>query len=219
MEVYNELELTYPYEEVDPLNPPPPASDSESEDVIEVEDTVEPEDETVPISIYEVGESSTVTIPQEDGDILLSGFMRRDIDSLFMRSSVEEGADAIENLVRKLGNAGEKAKCEKLRRELEEARIMPLKSTPLTQAVVRRMIKESVDAAITAERARHVNARNDARGSGPVRGQDATPVVREYTFAGFMKCNPTVFRGVEGVVELRIWFKKTESVLEISECA
>ncbi|GJR06810.1 putative reverse transcriptase domain-containing protein [Tanacetum coccineum] len=71
---------------------------------------------------------------------------------------------------------------------------MPPKSAPLTQAAVRRMIKESVDAAIAAERARHVNAGNDARGSGPVRGQDVAPVVRECTFNGFMKCNPTVFR-------------------------
>ncbi|GJZ99769.1 hypothetical protein Tco_0672320 [Tanacetum coccineum] len=37
---------------------------------------------------------------------------------------------------------------------------------------------ESVDAAIAAERARHANAGNDARGSGPVRGQDAAPVVQ-----------------------------------------
>ncbi|GKE20044.1 hypothetical protein Tco_1431556, partial [Tanacetum coccineum] len=43
------------------------------------------------------------------------------------------------------------------------------KSAPLTQAAVRRMIKESVDAAIAAERARHVNAGNNARGFGPVR--------------------------------------------------
>ncbi|GJV44143.1 hypothetical protein Tco_1428679 [Tanacetum coccineum] len=55
----NEPELTYPYEEVDPLNPPPPASESKPEDVIEVEDTVESEDETVPASVHEVGESST----------------------------------------------------------------------------------------------------------------------------------------------------------------
>ncbi|GJY13472.1 hypothetical protein Tco_0382781 [Tanacetum coccineum] len=48
------------------------------------------------------------------------------------------------------------------------------------------MIKESVDAAIPAERVRHANAENDARGSGPVRGQDAAPAVRECTFAGFI---------------------------------
>ncbi|GKD62689.1 putative reverse transcriptase domain-containing protein, partial [Tanacetum coccineum] len=65
----------------------------------------------------------------------------------------------------------------------------------------------------------HANDGNDARGSGPIRGQDAAPVVRECTFAGFMNCNPTVFHGIEGVVELRRWFEKTESVFRISECA
>ncbi|GJW81671.1 putative reverse transcriptase domain-containing protein [Tanacetum coccineum] len=96
---------------------------------------------------------------------------------------------------------------------------MPPKSTPLTQAAIHRMIKESVDATIAAERARHANARNDARGSGPARGQDAAPVVRECTFAGFMKCNPTVFHGTEGAIELRRWFKKIKSFFGISECA
>ncbi|GKA27355.1 hypothetical protein Tco_0713523, partial [Tanacetum coccineum] len=67
------------------------------------------------------------------------------------------------------------------------------KSAPLTQAAIRRMIKESVDAAIAAERARHTNAGNNARGSGPTRGQDDKPAIRECTFAGFMKCNPTAF--------------------------
>ncbi|GJU87913.1 putative reverse transcriptase domain-containing protein [Tanacetum coccineum] len=81
----NEPELTYPYEEVDPLNPPPPASESEPDDEIEVENPIEHEDETVPVSVYEVGESSTAAIPREDGDRLLPGFMRRDIDSLFGR--------------------------------------------------------------------------------------------------------------------------------------
>ncbi|GJV30398.1 reverse transcriptase domain-containing protein [Tanacetum coccineum] len=74
---------------------------------------------------------------------------------------------------------------------------MPPKSTPMTQAAIRRMIKESVDAAIAAERKRQANVINDASGSGPVRGQDTTPAVRECTFAGFMKCNPAVFRGVD----------------------
>ncbi|GJY93974.1 hypothetical protein Tco_0509756 [Tanacetum coccineum] len=64
---------------------------------------------------------------------------------------------------------------------------MPLKSTPLTQAAIRQMIKEIVNATIIAERARYVNARNDARGFGLVRGQDATPAVHECTFAGFMR--------------------------------
>ncbi|GJZ00558.1 putative reverse transcriptase domain-containing protein, partial [Tanacetum coccineum] len=137
-----------------------------------------------------------------------------------VRSSVEEGAAAMENLVRKLGNAEERNECKKLKKEPEEASgfvfeerpdeaidvsvedeespssepIMPPKSAPLTQADVQRMIKESVVAAISVERARHANAGNDARGFGPVRGQDAAPVVRECTFTGFIKYNPIVFR-------------------------
>ncbi|GJR42837.1 putative reverse transcriptase domain-containing protein [Tanacetum coccineum] len=162
-----------------------------------------------------------------------------------VHSSVEQGTAAMEKLVEKLGNVEEKAECNKLKKELEEARgfvfeerpneaidvpvedveisspkesIMPPKSAPMTQAALRRMIKESVDAAIAAERERQAKVRNDASGSGPVRGQDTAPVVRECTFAGFMKCNPIVFRGIEGAIELRRWFEKTESVFGISEC-
>nr|GEX09284.1 putative reverse transcriptase domain-containing protein [Tanacetum cinerariifolium] len=132
-------------------------------------------------------------------------------------SSVEEGTTAMKNLVKKLSNAEEeKAECKKLEKELEEARssstlfhmqnerverdlywtrvraheIMPPKFAPLTQAVVRQMIKENVDAAIATERARHANAGNDARGSGPVRGAN----------------------------KLRRLFKKSESVFRIGEC-
>nr|GEV30777.1 hypothetical protein [Tanacetum cinerariifolium] len=243
-------ELTYPYEEVDPLNPPPPASESEPKDVI-----------------------------KESND-LLPGLMRRDINSLFgrmdsllrrlcshetahalvekkdkakdeyygklildlgneVRSGVKQGTTTMEKLFKKLGSAEDKVEYKKLMKELEEARfsntflrmkneqveidlywtrvqaheIMPPKTAPLIQAAIRRMIKESVDAVIAAERARQANAINDARGSRPVRGQDAALAVREFTFARFMKCNLTAFHGTEGAVELRRWFKKTESVL------
>ncbi|GJX07748.1 putative reverse transcriptase domain-containing protein [Tanacetum coccineum] len=197
----NEPELTYTYKEVDPLNPQPPASESEPDDEIEVKNPIEHEDETVPVSVYKVGESSTAAIPLKDGDSLLPGFMRRDIDSLFgneVRSSVEQGMAAIEKLVEKLGNTEDRVECKKLKKELEEA---------------------SVNAAIAAERTRQANARNDASGFRPVRGRDTALAIRECTFAGFMKCNPTVFCEVEGVVELRRCFEKTESVSKISECA
>ncbi|GJW67716.1 hypothetical protein Tco_0122140 [Tanacetum coccineum] len=108
----NEPELTYPYEEVDPLNPPPPASESEPDNEIEVENPIEHEDETVPVSVYEVGESSTAAIPQEDGDRLLPGFMRRDIDSLFGRmvnfSRRLCGRETAHALVEKKGEAKDK---------------------------------------------------------------------------------------------------------------
>ncbi|GJT61347.1 putative reverse transcriptase domain-containing protein [Tanacetum coccineum] len=80
------------------------------------------------------------------------------------------------------------------------------------------MIKENVDAAIAAERARHANVGNDVKGSGPARGQDAAPDARECTFAGFMKCNPTAFRGTKGAIELLRWFEKTENIFGINNC-
>ncbi|GJU04022.1 hypothetical protein Tco_1114360 [Tanacetum coccineum] len=160
----NEPELTYPYEEVDPLNPPPPASESEPEDVNEVENPIESEDETVPACFHEVGESSTAPFLCEDSDGLLPGLMRRDINSLFgrmtslsrrlcghetthalvekkgkakdkyygklildlgneVRSSVDQGTNAMEKLVEKLGNTEDKVECKKLKKELEEARL------------------------------------------------------------------------------------------------
>ncbi|GJR47628.1 hypothetical protein Tco_1315731 [Tanacetum coccineum] len=80
----NKPEMTYLYEQVDPLNPSPPASESELEDVIEVEDMVEPEDETIPASVHEVGKSSTAPFLREDSDGQLPGLMRREINSLFV---------------------------------------------------------------------------------------------------------------------------------------
>ncbi|GJV72355.1 putative reverse transcriptase domain-containing protein, partial [Tanacetum coccineum] len=269
----NEPELTYPYEEVDPPNPPPPTSESEHDDEIKVENPIEHEDEIVLVSVYEVGESATATIPREDGDRLLPGFMRWDIDSLFgrmvnflrrlcgretahtlaekkveakdrfydklildlgneVRSSVEQGTAAMEKLVKKLKNVEEKAKCKKLKKELEEERGFVFEERPSEAVDV--LIEdeksplseprgsppyESVDAAIDVERARQANVRNDASGYGLVRGQDTAPAVRECTFAGFMKCNHAAFRGVKGAVKLRRWFEKTKSVFEISECA
>ncbi|GJU42001.1 hypothetical protein Tco_1194958 [Tanacetum coccineum] len=108
----NEPELTYPYEKVDPLNPPPPTFEFEPDDEIEVENPIEHEDETFPVSIYEVGESSTAAIPREDGDRLLPGFMRRDIDSLFGRmvnfSRRLCGRETAYALVEKKGKAKDK---------------------------------------------------------------------------------------------------------------
>nr|GEW48006.1 hypothetical protein [Tanacetum cinerariifolium] len=215
----------------DPLNPPPPAFDSEPEDVIKVEDTVEPEDETGPASVHEVGESSTATFIREDGDRLPPGLMRRDINSLFgqiaslsrrlcggetahalvekigkakdkyygklildlgnkVRSSVEEGAAAMENLVRKLGNAEERAECKKLKKELEEARLNEAIDVSVKDEESPSFepwgSPQSVDAAIAAKRARQANVKNNASGSGQAMGQVTATVVRECTFAGFM---------------------------------
>ncbi|GJU71805.1 hypothetical protein Tco_1263210 [Tanacetum coccineum] len=126
-----------PYEEADPFNPLPPTSNSEPEDVTEVEDTVELEDETVPTSVHEVGESSRASFHRVDicGREMAHALVKKkgkSKDEYYsklildlgneVRSSVEEGAAAMENLLRKLGNVEERAECKKLKKELEDAR-------------------------------------------------------------------------------------------------
>ncbi|GKC92075.1 putative reverse transcriptase domain-containing protein [Tanacetum coccineum] len=239
----------------------------------EVENPIESVDETVPASVYAVGESSIDPFLREDSDGLLPGLMRRDINSLFggmdslsirlcghetahalvgkkrkakdeyyiklildlgneVCSSVEQGTTAMEKLVEELGNTEDKVECKKLKKELEEARgfmfeerpneaiDVPIEDEKSPSSDPQESSHESyVGAAIAAERARQAYVGNDARGYGSVRGQDAAPVVREYTFAGFTKCNPITFHGTEGAVELQRWFEKTKSVFGISECA
>ncbi|GJS82614.1 hypothetical protein Tco_0749155 [Tanacetum coccineum] len=95
----NEPELTFPYEEADPLNPPLPASDSEPEDMVEVEDMVEPEDETVSNSVHEIA-------------------------SLTRRVCGRETAHALVEKKRKTKDKYyEGVECKKLKKELEETRL------------------------------------------------------------------------------------------------
>ncbi|GKA76206.1 hypothetical protein Tco_0782667 [Tanacetum coccineum] len=105
----NEPELTYSYEEVHPLNPPPPDSKSKPEDLIEVENPIEHEDETAPASVHKVGELSTSPFIREDINGLFPGLMRRDINSLFSRmASISRqlcGRETAHALVEKKGNA------------------------------------------------------------------------------------------------------------------
>ncbi|GJW67135.1 putative reverse transcriptase domain-containing protein [Tanacetum coccineum] len=88
---------------------------------------------------------------------------------------------------------------------------------PMNQAAIERLVTERVNAAVEAERERQENARR--QGNNEAGGQGGAPAARECTFSGFMKCNPTVFHGHEGAVELSRWFEKTEMVFGISECA
>nr|GEY63292.1 hypothetical protein [Tanacetum cinerariifolium] len=136
----NKPELTFPYEEADPLNPPPPASDSKLKDVIEVKDMVEPEDETVSASVHEdinslfsrIASLSRQLCGRETTHVLVEK-KRKAKDKYYgklildlgneVRSSVEEGATTMEKLVKKLGNTEERTECKKLMKELEESRL------------------------------------------------------------------------------------------------
>nr|GEX43418.1 retrotransposon protein, putative, Ty3-gypsy subclass [Tanacetum cinerariifolium] len=182
----NETELTYPYEEVDPLNPPPLASESEPEDMAH--------------ALFEKKEQ-----------VLWLGNVEEKAECKKLKKELKEARFSntflcmqYEQVVRDLYWTRVRAHElyeEIIRREFvfeekpNEAIDVSVKDE---EPAIRRMIKESVDAAIAVERARHANAGNDVRGSRPVRDQDIALAVRECTFAGFMKCNPTAFHVTEG---------------------
>ncbi|GJT47208.1 hypothetical protein Tco_0955923 [Tanacetum coccineum] len=97
----NRPELTYPYEEVDPLNTPSPASESKPDDEIETAHALVEKKGRAKDKFY--------------GKLIL------DLGNE-VRSNMEQGTDAMEKLVEKLGNTKDKVECKKLKRELEEAR-------------------------------------------------------------------------------------------------
>nr|GEW97174.1 hypothetical protein [Tanacetum cinerariifolium] len=247
-EYRNEPELTYLYKEIDPLNPLSPAFESEPKDTIEVENPIEHEYKTVPTSVMRwdidsifgqmafllrrlCGHETAHALVEKKGKAKDKFYGKLILDlGNKVRSSVEQGTAAMEKLVEKLGNAEDKVVCNKLKNELKEARGSMFKERP-NEAInvsmkMRRVhnlsrddlliMLSSLDSLVVP--LLQVNVRNKASGSGPVRGQDVIPATREFTFAGFMKCNPTAFCGTEGVVELLRWFEKTESVFGISEC-
>nr|GFD56243.1 hypothetical protein [Tanacetum cinerariifolium] len=89
-----------------------PASESEPDDEIEVENPIKHEDETVPASVYRVGKSSAAPFLREDSDSLLHGLMRRDINSLFSLMAFISrrlcGRETAHALVEKKGKAKDK---------------------------------------------------------------------------------------------------------------
>ncbi|GKA41176.1 putative reverse transcriptase domain-containing protein [Tanacetum coccineum] len=83
-------------------------------------------------------------------------------------------------------------------------------STPpkaMNQAAIERLITQRVNAALEAERTRQVNAGGQGSNANVAGGQGEAPTVRECTFTGFMKCNPTVFHGNEGAIKLCRWLQ------------
>nr|GEU76375.1 reverse transcriptase domain-containing protein [Tanacetum cinerariifolium] len=198
LEDENKPEMTYPYEEMDPLNPLPLASESEPDDEIEVENPIKYEDETVPASVHEIrlcGRETLHALVEKKGKEKdkLFGKLILELGNV-VRSSVEQGTAAMEKLVEKLGNTKYKVECKKLKKELEEARLykgfayeerpneainVPIKDEKSHVCEPRESprvhssldsIMDSIDVAIAAERARQVNVWNDASGSGPDRG-------------------------------------------------
>ncbi|GJV40456.1 putative reverse transcriptase domain-containing protein [Tanacetum coccineum] len=85
----------------------------------------------------------------------------------------------------------------------------------MTQAAIRKLVADSVTAALEAQAATMANASNPNRNTGPT----GTPVVKTGNYKEFISCQPFYFNGTEGAVGLIRWFERTESVFSHSRCA
>nr|GEZ73847.1 hypothetical protein [Tanacetum cinerariifolium] len=59
---------------------------------------------------------------------------------------------------------------------------------------------------------------NGGNGNPNENNRGARPVAQECTYQDFMKCQPLNFKGTKRVIELIRWFKKVETVFQISNC-
>ncbi|GJV19354.1 hypothetical protein Tco_1368374 [Tanacetum coccineum] len=84
----------------------------------------------------------------------------------------------------------------------------------MTQAAIRKLVADSVAAALEAQVATMANTDNTNRNTG----QRETLVARKCSYKEFMSCQPFNFKGTEGTIGLIRWFERTESVFSRSNC-
>ncbi|GJW73925.1 hypothetical protein Tco_0133295 [Tanacetum coccineum] len=81
----------------------------------------------------------------------------------------------------------------------------------MTQAAIKKLVADSVSAALEAQAANMANTDNTTR-------PREAPVARQCSYKEFMSWQPINFKGTKGVVGLICWFERTESVFSRSNC-
>ncbi|GJU75449.1 putative reverse transcriptase domain-containing protein [Tanacetum coccineum] len=84
----------------------------------------------------------------------------------------------------------------------------------MSQAAIRKLVVDSVAAALEAQAATMANTDNTTRNTGP----RETPIARKCSYKDIISCQPFNFKGTEGAVGLIRWFERTESVFASSNC-
>ncbi|GJT58547.1 reverse transcriptase domain-containing protein [Tanacetum coccineum] len=84
-------------------------------------------------------------------------------------------------------------------------------ASAMTQAAIKKLVADSVSAALEAQAANMANTDNTTR-------PREAPVARQCSYKEFMSCQPINFKGSEGAVGLIRWFERTESVFSCSNC-
>ncbi|GKB23642.1 reverse transcriptase domain-containing protein [Tanacetum coccineum] len=84
-------------------------------------------------------------------------------------------------------------------------------ASAMTQAAIKKLVADSVNAALEAQGANMANTDNTTR-------PREAPVARQCSYKEFMSCQPINFKGSEGAIGVIRWFERTESVFSQSNC-
>ncbi|GKC73684.1 hypothetical protein Tco_1119567, partial [Tanacetum coccineum] len=98
--------------------------------------------------------------------------------------------------------------------EMAPKRISTSTAPAMTQAAIKKLVVDSVAAALEAQAATMPNTDNTNRNTRP----RETPIARKCSYKEFMSRQPFNFKGTEGAVGLIRWFERTESVFSCSNC-
>ncbi|GJV82079.1 hypothetical protein Tco_1517949, partial [Tanacetum coccineum] len=103
---------------------------------------------------------------------------------------------------------------DKLQRKMPPKRTSTSEAPAMTQAAIRKLVAESVVAALEAQAATMASNNNPNRNTEPI----GNPVARKGNYKEFISCPPFYFNGIEGAISLIRWFKWTESLFSRSNC-
>nr|GEW65901.1 hypothetical protein [Tanacetum cinerariifolium] len=178
--------------------------------------------------VFEIGESSHKTSLERHEEHMKTILNHLDELPLECINQVEENIEGLVN-----GRVIIQRDFDKLETELQEARspssryeessgqdpMAPKRTstsaTPaMNQAAIRKLVADSVAAALEAQAATMVNTDNTNRNTR----QRETHVARKCSYKEFMSCQPFNFKGKEGTVGLIYWLERTESVFSCSNC-
>ncbi|GJV92246.1 reverse transcriptase domain-containing protein [Tanacetum coccineum] len=82
-------------------------------------------------------------------------------------------------------------------------------------AAIKKLVTDSVIAALEAQAATMASTSNPNRNTRPT----GTPITKTGNYKEFISCQPFYFNGIEGAVGLICWFEQTESVFSRRKCA
>nr|GEV71249.1 reverse transcriptase domain-containing protein [Tanacetum cinerariifolium] len=98
--------------------------------------------------------------------------------------------------------------------EMAPKRTSTSAASAMTQTAIKKLVVDSVVAALEAQAGTMANTDNTNRNTE----QGEAHVARKCSYKEFMSCQPFNFKGTEGAVGLIRWFQRSESVFSRSNC-